>query len=168
MALPWLGAVPAFTLKSGDQFRAKPMPLLNSAQYAKDYNEVKTLGARVNSTRTPEQTQLAYFSAGQPLILLNRTLREIAAAHTQKMGDNARLLALGTMGKTQQRYRNRHRMLCRVAARARRTSGWLEQALRDCRALMARHAGVLTSHAVSCRTLCGMVSPHAALLEPMM
>ena len=74
MALPWLGAVPAFTLKSGDQFRAKPMQLLNSPQYAKDYNEVKTLGARVNSTRTSAQTQLAYFYAGQPLILLNRTL----------------------------------------------------------------------------------------------
>jgi hypothetical protein len=97
MAMPWLGAVPPFTLKSGDQFRAKPMPPLSSPQYAKDYAEVKALGARVNSTRTPAQTQLAYFYAGQPLILLNRTLREIAAAHTQTMGDNARLLALGTI-----------------------------------------------------------------------
>ena len=65
MAMPWLGAVPAFTLKSGDQFRAKPMPPLKSQEYAKDYAEVKALGARVNSTRTPEQTQLAYFYAGQ-------------------------------------------------------------------------------------------------------
>ena len=97
MALPWFGAVPPFTLKSGDQFRAKPIPPLNSPRYAKDYAEVKALGARVNSTRTPAQTQLAYFYAGQPLILLSRTLREIAAAHTQQMGDNARLLALGTI-----------------------------------------------------------------------
>jgi hypothetical protein len=97
MAMPWLGAVPAFTLKSGDQFRAKPMPPLSSQQYARDYEEVKALGARVNSTRTPEQTQLAYFYAGNNFILWNRALREIAAAHTQKMGDNARLLALGTI-----------------------------------------------------------------------
>ena len=97
MALPWLGAVPAFTLKSGDQFRAKPMPPLNSQEYAKDYAEVKALGSRVNSTRTSAQTQLAYFYASQPLILVNHMLREIADAHTQQMGDNARLLALGTI-----------------------------------------------------------------------
>jgi hypothetical protein len=53
MATPWLGAVPPFTLKSGDQFRAKAPPPLNSTQYAEDYNEVKTLGARVTSARTP-------------------------------------------------------------------------------------------------------------------
>jgi hypothetical protein len=97
MAMPWLGTVPAFTLQSGDQFRAKPMPPLKSQEYAKDYAEVKAVGARVNSTRTPEQTQLAYFYAGNYFILLNRALRDIAAAHTQKMGDNARLLALGTI-----------------------------------------------------------------------
>ena len=97
MAMPWLGAVPAFTLKSGDQFRAKPMPPLRSQQYAKDYEEVKALGARVNSTRTPEQTQLANFYAGNNFILWNRALRDIAAAHTQKIGDSARLLALGTI-----------------------------------------------------------------------
>jgi hypothetical protein len=97
MAMPWLGAVPPFTLKSGDQFRAKPMPPLNSPEYAKDYAEVKALGARVNSTRTPEQTQLAYFNAGNLFILWNRALREIAAAHTQNLGDNARLLALSTL-----------------------------------------------------------------------
>jgi len=97
MAMPWLGAVPAFTLKSGDQFRAKPMPALNSLQYDKDYAEVKALGARVNSTRTPEQTHLANFYAGNNFILWNRALRDIAAAHTQKIGDSARLLALGTI-----------------------------------------------------------------------
>ena len=97
MAMPWLGAVPAFTLKSGDQFRAQPMPALNSPQYAKDYAEVKALGARVNSTRTPEQTQLAHFYTGNNFILWNRALRDIAAAHTQKIGDSARLLALSTI-----------------------------------------------------------------------
>src|SRR4029077_7325030 len=30
MAAPWLGAVPGFTLQSGDQFRAKPAPTLTS------------------------------------------------------------------------------------------------------------------------------------------
>ena len=97
MMTPWLGTVLPFTLKSGDQFRAKEPPPLHSAEYAKDYNEVKALGARANSTRTPEQTQLAYFYAGNNFILWNRALRDIAAAHTKKIGDNARLLALGTL-----------------------------------------------------------------------
>lgn len=97
MAMPGLGAVPPFTLNSGDQFRAQALPPLSSQQYAEDYKEVKALGARVKSTRTPEQTQLAYFYAGNNFILWYRALREIAAAHTKNIGDNARLLALGTL-----------------------------------------------------------------------
>ena len=97
MATPWLGAVPPFTLKSGDQFRAKAPPPLSSQRYAENYNEVKALGARFNSARTPEQEQLAYFYAGNNFILWNRALRDIAAAHTDNIGDNARLLALGTL-----------------------------------------------------------------------
>ena len=97
MALPWLGAVPPFTLKSGDQFRAKAPPPLSSRRYARDYNEVKALGARFNSERTPEQDQLAYFFAGNNFILWNRILRDIAAEHTENIGDSARLLALGTL-----------------------------------------------------------------------
>jgi hypothetical protein len=97
MALSWLGAVPPFTLKSGDQFRADAPPPLSSKRYAKDYNEVKALGARFNSARTPKQDQLASFYAGNNFILWNRILRDIAAAHTDNIGDNARLLALGTL-----------------------------------------------------------------------
>ncbi len=97
MATPWLGMVPTFTLKSGDQFLAKAPPPLNSKRYAEDYNEVKALGARFNSARTPEQTDLAYFYAGNNFILWNRALRDIAAAHTENIGNNARLLALGTL-----------------------------------------------------------------------
>jgi hypothetical protein len=97
MAVSWLGAVPPFTLKSGDQFRGKGPPPLTSNRYTKEYNEVKALGALNNSMRTPEQTELAFFYAGNNFILWNRALRDIAAARTHKIGDNARLLALGTL-----------------------------------------------------------------------
>jgi len=94
MATPWMGAVPPFTLNSGDQFRAHPPPPLNSKQYARDYNEVKALGSFTGSTRTPEQTVLANFYPGNTIIIFQQTLREIADAHLDNIGDRARLLAL--------------------------------------------------------------------------
>ena len=97
MSSSWLATVPPFTLKSGDQFRADPPPPLSSEQYATDYYEVKALGSLTNSTRTPEQTRLASFFAGNFLILYNQTLRDVAAWRTDNIGDNARLLALGTL-----------------------------------------------------------------------
>ena len=103
MATPWLGAVPRFTLQSGDQFRAKPPPALNSQQYGTDYNEVKSLGAQSNSARTPEQTELAYFYAGKSgnnFVLWHRALRDVAAAHVNNIGDCARLLALANLAIT--------------------------------------------------------------------
>jgi VCPO second helical-bundle domain len=97
MALPWLGAVPPFTLKSGDQFRPDAPPPLSSKRYAEDYNEVKALGAFNSSMRTSEQTQLATFYTGNLFIVYTQTLRDVAAANTDNIGDNARLLALGTL-----------------------------------------------------------------------
>jgi hypothetical protein len=97
MASSWLGMVPPFTLRSGDQFRADPPPPLSSEQYTKDYYEVKALGALTNSMRTPEQTQLASFFGGNLFFLYNQTLRDVAAWQTDNIGDNARLLALGTL-----------------------------------------------------------------------
>jgi hypothetical protein len=97
MLSSWLATVPPFTLKSGDQFRPAPPPPLNSEQYVKDYYEVKALGALTNSKRTAEQTQRATFFGGNLFILFNQPLRDVAAWNTDNIGDNARLLALGTL-----------------------------------------------------------------------
>ena len=97
MATPWLGAVPPFTLNSGDQYRPKPPPPLDSKRYARDYNEVKALGSLVGSARTPEQTALASFYPGITFIVFQRTLRDIANAHLDNIGDRARLLALANL-----------------------------------------------------------------------
>jgi hypothetical protein len=68
---------------------------LNSERYAADYNEVKAVGAATNSTRTPEQTELANFYRSEVLCLLfSRTPRDVAAAHSESIDDSARLLAL--------------------------------------------------------------------------
>jgi hypothetical protein len=51
-------------------------------------------GARFNSARTPEQTDLAIFWAANYPVLWNRVIREIAVAHVHNIGDSARLFAL--------------------------------------------------------------------------
>jgi hypothetical protein len=53
-AKPWV-------LKSADQFRPGPPPALSSAEWARDYNEVKSLGGTSSTARTPEQTEAVKF-----------------------------------------------------------------------------------------------------------
>jgi hypothetical protein len=58
------------------------------------FNEVKAMGARFNSARTPDQTDFAIFWAANYTALWNRVARELAAAHMSNIGDSARLFAL--------------------------------------------------------------------------
>src|SRR5206468_4322414 len=55
-ATPEVAKVLPWTLNSPSQFRAEPPPELTSETWARDYNEVKSLGPATGSTRTPEQT----------------------------------------------------------------------------------------------------------------
>jgi hypothetical protein len=53
-AKPWV-------LTSADQFRPGPPPALSSAEWARDYNEVKSLGGIKSTARPPEQTEAVTF-----------------------------------------------------------------------------------------------------------
>jgi hypothetical protein len=97
MATPWLGAVTPFTLKSGRQFRANPPPHLTSRMYAREYDEAKALGARFNSSRTDEQTELGTFWFSNYLVLWNMAIQDIANAHVDEIADSSRLFALISM-----------------------------------------------------------------------
>jgi hypothetical protein len=94
MLTPWVANVTPFTLKSSDQWRAKAPPALTSREYTRDYYEVKAMGARFNSARTPEQTDFAIFWAANYVALWNRAVRDLAAARVHNIGDSARLFAL--------------------------------------------------------------------------
>lgn len=52
--VPWAIAAPS-------AFRPGPPPSLSSAQYAADFNEVKTMGSQTSTARTQEQTDNALF-----------------------------------------------------------------------------------------------------------
>ena len=94
MAVPWLGNVLPFTLTSPSQFRADPHPALTSPQYTRAYNEVKALGSLTSTARTAEQTDLAYFYAGNFFLIWNSGVTGLAAQHVDRLGDAARLFAL--------------------------------------------------------------------------
>jgi hypothetical protein len=55
---------------------------------------VKPVGARTGSTRTPEQTDLAWFYTDNPFAQMNRALRALLEGHVPSSGDRARVLAL--------------------------------------------------------------------------
>jgi hypothetical protein len=78
---PWVLAAPW-------QFRPGGPAALASAQYAADFNEVKTLGRLTGSIRTPFQTEVAQFWAGNtPLFyespsLVNATFGRFSVRHS--------------------------------------------------------------------------------------
>ena len=85
---PWVIASPS-------QFRPAGPPALNSAQYAKDFNEVKLMGSRDSTSRTTDQTLFSWFWAtGTASYLWNRTALSILEARRDdgddRRGDNDR------------------------------------------------------------------------------
>ncbi len=97
MAAPWMANFDPFTLTGPTRFRAPPPPALTSAQYARDYEEVRQLGALVSTRRTAEQTDLAYFYSDATPTQWNRALRGIANRYVRKTGESARLFALASL-----------------------------------------------------------------------
>ncbi|HKT02391.1 MAG TPA: vanadium-dependent haloperoxidase [Rugosimonospora sp.] len=55
----WVGHTKPFLIPSASMFRTAGPPALTSAQYAKDINEVESIGAKNSTTRTADQTQAA-------------------------------------------------------------------------------------------------------------
>lgn len=98
-AFRFLTVTAPFVLNRTSQFRPPRQPPLSSVVYARQYDEVRTLGA-LNDTaltkiaRTPEQTDLARFWLTNPFHAWHATVRSIAAAHLDDVGDQARLFAL--------------------------------------------------------------------------
>ncbi len=84
---PWVLARPS-------QFRLPPPLALNSPEYAADLNELKTMGIYSGSARTPDQSELALFWAGNTPLYWNRIAAQIAAARGLTLTENAHLFAL--------------------------------------------------------------------------
>lgn len=83
-------------LTSASQLRPGPPPALDSAAWARDYNEVKTLGAKNGSTRTQEQTDIARFWEATMPVIYYGVVRSVANQDGRSPLQNARLFAAVT------------------------------------------------------------------------
>jgi hypothetical protein len=91
----WVGTVAPFMLESPSQFRSKGPLAVTSKRYAREYNEVKTLGGpTLGSSRTAEQEAVAQFFTANPTELYNRAFRTLAVAEGLTLGEQARLFAM--------------------------------------------------------------------------
>ena len=96
----WLGKLRPMVLTSPAQFRPGRPPALSSARYARDVNEVKVMGARTGSPRTPQQTETALFFGGSLVVQLQSAFRDYTARHQLGIADTARMFAAANASAT--------------------------------------------------------------------
>jgi hypothetical protein len=83
---PWLMRNPA-------QFRPAGPPALNSATWARDFNEVKAMGGRASARRSADQTAVARFWDYSAPPIYHALVRSVALQPGRDIERNARLFA---------------------------------------------------------------------------
>ncbi len=96
--LPHWGDVTPWVMASDSQFRAIAPPALDSAAYAADLNQVKSLGSATSTTRTADQTDIARIWAGGPGTATppgqwNMIAQDLADSRNLDVYESARLFA---------------------------------------------------------------------------
>jgi hypothetical protein len=94
---PHWGNVRPWLLKSGSQFRPSGPAAVDSAQFRRDYQEVKGLGGKNSTLRTPEQMDVARFWIPPGVPSWGPVARQLSSAAQLDIADNARLFALLSM-----------------------------------------------------------------------
>ena len=90
----YLGFVRPFSLRSADQFRPGGPPPLGSRGWARDYQEVQTIGSSTSTVRTPEQTLAARFWGEAPVQQARGSFRRFVREHGLDVVDAARFMAM--------------------------------------------------------------------------
>jgi hypothetical protein len=86
---PWM-------MTSPSQFRPGPPPKLTSELWARDYNEIKSLGRRDGSKRTAEQTDIARFWEATGPSIYHGILASLGNTANRDVTQNARLYMVVT------------------------------------------------------------------------
>src|SRR5689334_16067428 len=95
----WATEAKPFVLKAPDQFRPGPPPDLKSDTWARDYNEIREIGEKFSTKRTPQQTETARMWLAAGPIGYNTWVRQIAIAKNMSVIDTARFMALVTIAQ---------------------------------------------------------------------
>ena len=88
--------VKPFAMTSPSQFRPLPPIALKSEEWAADYNEIKSLGGKFASNRTPRQTEDGHFWLITGPVSYYPILRQLVAAKNMDLVDSARFMALAS------------------------------------------------------------------------
>lgn len=88
---PQWGHVKPFNMKQGDQFRVPSPPALDSEAFKKSYLEVKEVGSKNSTVRTPEQTEIANWWSGNVELLWYDVLKQVTA--NLSLADSAKAYA---------------------------------------------------------------------------
>jgi hypothetical protein len=92
---PWVAQMRPFTMDSPGQFLPnEPPPALASAQWADDYNEVKSLGGTNSVIRTRRQSEIGLFWTEHTARQYARAFRSLAIGTGLDIYDSARMFAM--------------------------------------------------------------------------
>jgi hypothetical protein len=95
--LHWQDVTP-FGIKTSSQFRSAPPPALTSLRYAKDFREVKEVGAADGTARPERLTTVSrFYNAYLAAAVWNSVARQLASAKGTSLSYNARAFALLNM-----------------------------------------------------------------------
>jgi hypothetical protein len=90
----WLKDVRPFLIESGTQFQSDGPLSLTSNKYAREFDEVKSLGSATSTSRSADQTLAARYWAENPPLTWSRIFRTLSAQQQVSLVDNARLYAM--------------------------------------------------------------------------
>jgi hypothetical protein len=93
----WLGVTP-FGLRSASQFQLDEPPAMTSVRYARDYNEVKSVGSASSIARPQDRIDVAtYFAVISPVGVWNPVARQLSLAAAYSLSQKAQAFALLNM-----------------------------------------------------------------------
>jgi hypothetical protein len=92
----WFATLKPFVLRDPAVYRTPGPPRLASAAYARDLNEVKALGSKTSTVRTPDQTEAAIWW-DDPRLVEWQIKRNLATSHHLGALQTARLFAMVDM-----------------------------------------------------------------------
>jgi hypothetical protein len=96
-AVPHWGKRRPWVMTRADQFRPGPPPALTSDTWTRDYAEIKAIGGKNSTVRTPEQTAIAKFWEATAPNVYWPVARSVGNQPGRDVTENARFFAVAAM-----------------------------------------------------------------------